>query len=111
MSHALYRLGRFAARRPGRVIGAWFLVAIVVVGASAGFGRDLEDSFDVSGLDSQDAIDLLSAARSDRAGLTAQVVATPLANGATFADDASAAALSDLRGELEALESVLGTAE
>ncbi|WP_395152356.1 MMPL family transporter [Ilumatobacter sp.] len=111
MSHALYRLGRFAARRPGRVIGAWFLVAIVVVGASAGFGRELEDSFDVPGLDSQDAIDLLSAAQSDRAGLTAQVVATPLVDGATFADDASGAALAALRGELEALESVLGTAE
>jgi len=93
------------------VIGAWFLVAIVVVGASAGFGRELEDSFDVPGLDSQDAIDLLSAAQSDRAGLTAQVVATPLVDGATFADDASGAALAALRGELEALESVLGTAE
>ena len=34
MSHVLYRLGRFAARRPWRVIGAWLVVAVAVIGAS-----------------------------------------------------------------------------
>ena len=74
MSHALFRWGRFAARRPWVVIGAWLAVCVVVLGASALFGRDLRDSFEVPGLDSQKAVDLQKAAQSDRAGLTAQVV-------------------------------------
>jgi len=84
MSHALYRLGRFAASRPWTVIGAWVALAVVVIGASAGFGRELEDSFSVPGLDSQEAIELLSEAQSDRAGLTAQIVMTPSGDGETF---------------------------
>ena len=46
MSHSLYRLGRFAARRPWVVIGAWLVAAGLVVAASGTVGRDLEDSFE-----------------------------------------------------------------
>jgi len=63
MSHALYRLGRFAAEKPWTVIGAWVALAALVIGMSAGFGRELEDSFAVPGLDSQQAIELLSEAQ------------------------------------------------
>ena len=59
MSHALYRLGRSAASRPLIVIGIWILAAVVVIGASGTVGRELEDTFEVPGLDSQEAIDLL----------------------------------------------------
>ena len=34
MSHALYRLGRLAVRRPWAVIGSWLVVSLLVVGAS-----------------------------------------------------------------------------
>ena len=44
LSHALYRIGRFAARRPWTVIGSWLVVTVVVLGASVGFGQELEDS-------------------------------------------------------------------
>ena len=71
MSTALYRLGRTAAARPWAVIGAWLIVSIAVIAASSTFGRELEDSFEVPGLDSQEAIDLLAEAESDRAGLFA----------------------------------------
>ncbi|MFW2332213.1 MMPL family transporter, partial [Ilumatobacter sp.] len=112
MSHALYRLGRFAARRPWTVIGAWLLVAAVVIAAAASFGRDLEDSFEVPGLDSQNAVDLLSAAQSDQAGLTAQVVVTPLEEGATFFDSPDArAALAEVQADVAALPNVLGTTD
>ncbi len=112
MSHALYRLGRFAARRPWTVIGTWVLVAVVVLGSSALFGRELEDSFEVPGLDSQDAVDLLTAAQSDRAGLTAQVVVTPLDEGATFFDSAQAqSALRDVQELAASLPNVLGTTD
>src|SRR5687767_14118880 len=77
VSHALYRLGRFAARRPWVVIGAWLVISVVVIAASGAFGRELESEGSVPGLDSQEAVDLLSAAESETAGLTAQLVMTP----------------------------------
>ena len=45
LAQTLYRWGRYAARRPWTVIGAWLLLAAVVVGSSATVGRDFEDSF------------------------------------------------------------------
>jgi RND superfamily putative drug exporter len=112
MSHALYRLGRFAARRPWTAIGAWLAVAALVIGASAAFGRQLEDTFDVPGLDSERAGALLEAAGSDRAGLTAQLVVTPRDSGVTFVGSALArAALADVRGGVAALPNVLSTTD
>ena len=110
MSHALYRLGRLAARRPWAVIGTWLLISVVVIGASTAFGAELEDSFNVPGLDSQDAVDLLSAARSDRAGLTAQIVVTPLDDTATFFNSSNAQdALAEVQSGAAMLPNVLGT--
>ena len=60
MSTALYRLGRSAARHPWRVIGAWLLATVAVIGLSSAFGQDLDDALTEPGLDSQEAIDLLS---------------------------------------------------
>jgi RND superfamily putative drug exporter len=106
MSNRLYRLGHFAARRPWVVITTWVAVALVVVGAASAFGKDLEDSMEVPGLDSQAAVDLLSAAGSASAGLTAQVVATPI-DGVTFTESAPAReALADLQAGLAALPNV-----
>ncbi len=111
MSRMLYRLGRFAARKPWTVIGAWLVIAVVVIGAAGGVGRKLEDSFAVPGLDSQDALDLLEAAQSDAAGLTVRVVATPLDASASFEDPAMLAALTDVRSAVVALPNVLGASE
>lgn len=110
MSKMLYRLGRWAAGHPWRVIGAWLLVSIVVVGANAGVGRELEDSFEAPGLDSTAALDLLTEAQSEAAGLTAQVVLTPLDADTTFLSNAAeAAALADVQAQIETLPNVLGT--
>ncbi len=61
----------------------------------SGFGQKLGDSLTAPGLESQKATDLLSSARSERAGLTAQVVVTPLDRNTTFGN--SAAARQELR--------------
>ena len=112
MSHALYKLGRFAARRPWVVIGSWLLAAILVIGASSTFGRELTDSFDVPGLDSQEAIDLLSAADSEQAGATAEVVLAPLDDSATFFDSAQAQeSLAEIQAAIAALPNVVGTSD
>ncbi len=108
MSSALFRLGSFAARHPWRVIALWALGAVTIVVASATVGRDLEDSFSVPGLDSQLAVELLSAAQSETAGLTAQIVVTP--TDGTFFDSAEARdAIASIQAEAGALPNVLST--
>ena len=106
MSNLLYRLGRYAATKPGRVIGLWLLAALVVIGSSSAFGRTLEDVIDVPGLDSQTAYDLLSEAQSDAAGLSAQIVVTP-ADGGTLFNAESQADLATLHAGAAALPKVL----
>ena len=111
MSRVLYRVGRFAARRPWTVIGVWVVVAVLVVGASGAFGQKLQDSFVVPGLDSTQATRLLTDAQSDSGGLTAQVVLTPLDDG-TFFDSADArAALAEVQAGVADLPKVLGTTD
>ncbi|MET0739932.1 MAG: MMPL family transporter [Candidatus Nanopelagicales bacterium] len=112
MSRALYRLGRFAARRSLTVIGAWLLVAVCVVAAAAAIGRELDDSFEVPGLESQQAIDLQRTAGAERAGLTAQVVMSPLDDYATFFDSVDARdALAGIQRRVSALPKVLETSD
>ena len=112
MSHALYRLGRFAARRPWLVIGGWLVVSVLVIVASGAFGRELTADGSVPGLDSQKATDLLSAAQSDTAGLTAQVVVTPLDDRLTFFDSSDAqVALAEVQTAVADLPKVLGTSD
>jgi putative drug exporter of the RND superfamily len=109
MSHALYRLGRYAARRPWQVIGSWLVVSVLVVAAAGLFGQKLTDSMGAPGLDSQQATELL--ARSDGAGLTAKVVLTPADDGATFADSGLRTALGEVRAGAAELPKVLGAGE
>ncbi|MDQ1671037.1 MAG: putative drug exporter of the superfamily [Actinomycetota bacterium] len=112
MSKSLYRLGHLAARRPWVVIGSWLVLAVVVVGASGAFGHRLKDSMQVPGLDSQEASELMAAAGATDAGLTAQVVVTPLDDDATFFDSAAArSALATLRSDAAALPHVLKATE
>ncbi len=112
MSSVLHRIGRFSASRPLVVIAAWVAIAIVVVVAAATVGGELEDSFEVPGLDSQVAVDLLSEAQSDQAGLTARLVATPAEDGATFFESVTAREeLAAVQRTVEALPSVLATSD
>jgi RND superfamily putative drug exporter len=94
------------------VLAAWLLAAVAVVLLGSTVGGELEDSFAVPGLDSQNATDLLSEAQSDRAGITAQVVLTPQSNTATFFDDAGAQqALAEVQAGLRSLPDVVGTSD
>jgi len=110
MSSFLYRLGRRCAERPWLVIAVWATAAVVIVTASIGLGREMEDSFDVPGVDSQRATELLESAASDRAGLTARVVATSDI-GADFTAGRARAELDRLRQRLDGLDSAVGVEE
>ncbi len=112
MSQSLYRVGCLAARRPWVVIGSWLVLTVLVVGASTTFGHRLKDSLQVPGLDSQQASELMASAGAGGAGLTAQVVVTPLDDDATFFDSAEArSALAQLQTGAAALPHVLGTTD
>lgn len=102
-------MGRFAARKPWVVIGLWLFCSVIVITTSGIFGRELDDSFDVPGLDSAKAVDLLSNTRSDHAGLTARVVVTPLDPHETFFNsDVARSGLVDVREAVASLPNVLG---
>jgi RND superfamily putative drug exporter len=106
----LSRLGGRAARHPWRVITVWLLAAGLALGAAAALGGRATDSMTVPGLDSQRAADLLHAAGSDRAGMTAQVIATPKDGAASFfAPGPARAALDGLQADIASLPRVLGT--
>ncbi len=109
MTTFLYRLGRSSARRPWVVIGLWAMIAAVVIASSAAWGREMEDSFTAPGVDSQIAVDLLSSANSDRAGVTARVLVAPDGDG-VFADGGSTE-LATVKSALEALPNVLDVGE
>jgi len=111
VSNLLYRLGRTAATHPVKVIGLWILAAAVVIGSSAAFGTDFEDRPNVPGLDSQTALDLLTEAQSEAAGITAQIVATPADGSSFFTSPEAQADLADLQAGAAALDNVLGTSD
>ncbi len=110
MSQTLYRWGRWSATRPWLAVGAWVLLSVVVVAASAGFGKHLDDSMAAPGTDSQAAADLLAGAGSGAGGLTAYVVATPARGTTTFVDSRRARVeLDGLEAAVRELPKVLGT--
>jgi putative drug exporter of the RND superfamily len=112
MSRLLYRWGRWSAARPWSAIGAWVLLAVLVVAASAGFGKQLDDSMAAPGTDSQAAADLLAGAGSGAGGLTAYVVATSSQGSERFVDSRQArVGLDRLESAVADLPKVLGTTE
>ncbi|OEJ43031.1 hypothetical protein AR457_01875 [Streptomyces agglomeratus] len=112
LSKALLRLGASAARHPWRVIAAWLVAATLAVLAAVAFGGRTADSMTAPGLDSQQAAELIERAGTGQEGMTAQVIVTPLDDGATFFDDDGArTALTRLRAEVKRLPHVLGTSD
>ncbi|MFI8875772.1 MMPL family transporter [Streptomyces sp. NPDC055243] len=112
LSKALLRLGASAARHPWRVIAAWLIAATLAVLAAVAFGGRTADSMTAPGLDSQRAAELIERAGTGQEGMTAQVVVTPLDDGATFFDHGSArTALTRLQAEVKRLPHVLGTSD
>lgn len=71
---ALAALARACARHAWRTIGAWVVVAIVIVGAVATFGGTLVDEFTIPDSDAQRATDLLEQRFPARSGDSATLV-------------------------------------
>ncbi|MEZ5246018.1 MAG: MMPL family transporter [Acidimicrobiales bacterium] len=74
MSNWLYRLGRFAASHRGLVLVVWLAAAVTIVAVDRIAGGETVDNFEVPGVESQQAIDLLKDQFPERSGATAMVV-------------------------------------
>ena len=75
MSSFLYRMGRAIVRRRGRVLAVWF-AALALVGAAAGLlTQGTEDSFELPGAESQEALNHLNNVFPQMSGAQAQIVA------------------------------------
>ncbi|MFE9250464.1 MMPL family transporter [Streptomyces sp. NPDC007088] len=74
MAKRLYALGRWAARRRGRVVAVWVLLLAVAVGLGTTLSGKLTTEFTVPGIESQQAQDLLKKEFPQAAGGTARVV-------------------------------------
>jgi putative drug exporter of the RND superfamily len=102
MTSLLYRLGRAAVRRRRLVLLAWAVLAVAVLGIAGARGGETSDAFDIPGVESQKALDVLEADFPAAAGTSAQLV-FEADGGGTLADPAAAAAIdaaaSDVAGQ------------
>jgi RND superfamily putative drug exporter len=74
MSKILYRWGRAAAVRPWRMIAAWVVVTLAVVGLQMSVGGETSDDFTIPGTEAQRGVELLDERFPSQAGTTGQVV-------------------------------------
>jgi RND superfamily putative drug exporter len=74
MATLLYRLGRFAYRRPWRVIGVWVLLLLATLGGGIALGGQTQESFAIPGTESQSALDRLEGVFPPVAGASATAI-------------------------------------
>jgi len=109
MSSWLYRLGRLAAARRGLVVAAWVVVAILIIVVDRTGGGGTVDNFEVPGVESQAAVDLLKAQFPERSGATAMVVFHT--TGGEVTDPDVAAGIAATVEEVRALDRVVAVTE
>ena len=73
MSSFLYRLGRFAAQRRRSVLAAWLVILVLACGGAL-FNDGTDDTFEIPGTQSQDALDYLARVFPETSGSSAQLV-------------------------------------
>ncbi|WP_165069874.1 MMPL family transporter, partial [Marisediminicola senii] len=95
MATLLYRIGRFAYRRAWTVIGVWLLLFVAVLGGGFALGGQTEESFNIPGTESQDALDRLEAVFPQVAGASAQAVLVA-PDGTLITDDEYTGPIDDM---------------
>jgi RND superfamily putative drug exporter len=100
MTLLLYRLGRFAVRRRRLVLATWVLAAVAVFVGAQARGGSTADAFDVPGVESQRALDLLEQRFPAQAGTSARLVFA--SEDGTLADAPAAAAVDEAIADVAA---------
>jgi len=109
MSTYLYRLGRFAVRRRWLVLLSWVLGLVVLLGSSLMTGGEFHDEFNIPGVESQKALDVLEATFPAQAGAQAQVVLH--STDGRLDDPANQAAIAATFAKIGALPHVVGAVD
>ncbi|MFJ5221551.1 MMPL family transporter [Streptomyces sp. NPDC088400] len=110
MAKRLYALGRWAARRRGRVLAVWVLLLAVATGLGTALSGKVTTEFSVPGIESQRAQDLLKEKFPQAAGGTARVVfAAP--EGATLTGEKERRAIAATLKEVAAVPGVIGVSD
>ena len=104
MSNFLYRIGRGSVRHRRMVLLAWFVGVMALFGVGKEAGGQFHDKFEVPGVESQQALDLLQTTFPAQAGGSAQVV-FHAANG-TLTDASTSAVVADTIGRITRLPHV-----
>ncbi|MCB1026915.1 MAG: MMPL family transporter, partial [Microthrixaceae bacterium] len=91
------------------MVAVWGLVAVLVLAANRIGGGGTVDNFEVPGVESQQAVDLLRERFPERSGATAMVVFH--VDDGSVADEPAAAGIASTVGELRALDHVLGVTD
>lgn len=104
MATLLYRLGRFSYRRAGTVIGVWLLLFVGILGGGIALGGKTQESFDIPGTESQNALDRLAAVFPQVAGASAQAIMVA-PKGSAVTDPAYVAVIAN---EVAALKKIAG---
>ncbi|MGH9133743.1 MAG: MMPL family transporter [Ilumatobacteraceae bacterium] len=109
MSKILYRWGKAAALHPWRMIGAWVLIAIAILGLNASVGGETSDDFTIPGTEAQQGIDLLEEQFPTQGGVSGQIVfADPDGD---ITDSAARAAIEATLAEFETGPNVLAVTD
>ncbi len=109
MSKILYRWGRAAAQHPWRMIGAWLVIAVAVIGLNASVGGETSDDFTIPGTEAQQGIDLLDERFPNQGGVSGQIVfADPDGD---ITDPAARAAIAETLAEFAAGPNVLAVTD
>jgi RND superfamily putative drug exporter len=101
----LERLGRAAARRHWRVLIAWVVVAVIILGLAGKFGGKTNDNFTIPGTESSQALSLLEANAPSLADAAVSVV-FQAPSGQTLTTPANQAAITTTLANLKALPHV-----
>lgn len=104
MNSRLYRLGRFSATNPWRVIVAWLMAIVVIAALSIGFGEATTDNLEVPGTPSQHALNQLEERFPDQAG--GRAVAVFATSNGQIDDPANQAAIRETLARIAALDHV-----
>jgi RND superfamily putative drug exporter len=99
MTSLLYRLGRACVRRRRLTVLAWALLAVGVIALGQASGGQTSDAFDIPGVESQQALDVLEDDFPAAAGTSAQLVFA--ADTGTLSDPEAAAAIAAAVADVE----------
>ena len=105
MATLLYSLGKASYHRWGRVILAWVVALLAVLGAGLTVGGQTEEAFEIPGSESQEAFERLEAVFPSFAGASAQVVLVA-PEGERLDSPANTAVIRELARTIESQEGV-----